>query len=126
MNLGRIVGTVVASRKDSSLLGVRLLLLQPVDDKLENRGSVQVAADPLGARPGDIVMWVGSREASLALENKFAPVDCAVVGLVDHVGEKNVQSTNDQYAQSVRSSGSGGGSSSSHSHGLSPSEQGKV
>jgi ethanolamine utilization protein EutN len=91
MNLGRIVGTVVATRKDPSLLGVRLLLLQPLDDKLVNQGEIIVAADPVSARAGDIVMWVGSREASLALENKFSPVDAAVVGLVDRVGDTNVE-----------------------------------
>lgn len=90
MNLGRIVGTVVVTKKDSSLLGVKLLLLQPVTEELKDLGGVLVAADPIGARPGDVVMWVGSREASLALENKFAPVDTAVVGIVDHVGNQKV------------------------------------
>ena len=90
MNLGKIVGTVVASRKDSSLAGVKLLLLQPLTEDLKDFGTVQVAADPVGARPGDVVMWVGSREASLALENKFAPVDCAVTGIVDHVGDHSL------------------------------------
>jgi len=91
MNLGRIVGTVVASRKDPSLIGVRLLLLQPLTEQLEKLGDIIVAADPISARAGDIVMWVGSREASLALENKFSPVDAAVVGLVDRLGAKNVE-----------------------------------
>jgi ethanolamine utilization protein EutN len=91
VNLGKIMGTVVATRKDPSLMGVRLLLLQPLTDKLEKIGDIIVAADPMGARPGDVVMWVASREASLALENKFAPVDAAVVGLVDHVGGKSME-----------------------------------
>src|SRR5471030_452958 len=86
MNLGKIVGTVVATVKDPSLMGVNLKLLQPLDDQLKSVGNIIAAADPMGARPGDVVMWVGAREASLALENKFAPVDAAVVGLVDHVG----------------------------------------
>ena len=91
MNLGRITGTVVATKKDSSLLGVRLLLMQPLNDQLDAVGGIIVAADPIGARPGDVVMWVGSREASLALENKFAPVDAAVVGLVDRIGERRTE-----------------------------------
>lgn len=86
MNLGRIEGTVVATQKDESLKGVRLMILQPLSEKLEPYGAPVVAADPISVRPGDIVMWVSSREASLALENKFAPVDAAVVGIVDHVG----------------------------------------
>ncbi len=91
MNLGKICGTVVATRKDPSLLGVKLLLLQPLTEKLHPYGDIIVAADPIGARPGDVVMWVASREASLALENKFAPVDAAVVGLVDRLGEKSTE-----------------------------------
>jgi ethanolamine utilization protein EutN len=88
MQLGKILGTVVATRKDESLMGVKLLLLQPLTDELKNVGSIIVAADPVGARPGDLVMWVGSREASLALEHTFAPVDAAVIGLVDRLGDK--------------------------------------
>lgn len=85
MHLGKIVGTCVATKKDPSLLGVKLLLLQPIDENLKNVGNVICAADPIGARPGDVVTWVASREASLALKNKFAPVDAAVVGLVDQL-----------------------------------------
>ncbi len=85
MNLGRIVGVCVATQKDPSLQGVKLLLLEPIDENLKSLGSVICAADPIGVRQGDIVTWVGSREASLALENKFAPVDAAVLGLVDHL-----------------------------------------
>ena len=87
MQLGRILGRVVASQKDSSLMGVTLLMLQPLKDDLTPAGTPVVAADPIGARSGDIVMWVASREASLALANKFTPVDAAVVGLVDRVGD---------------------------------------
>ena len=91
MNLGKIIGTVVASVKDSSLKGVTLLMLQPIGDDLKNSGEPLVAADPSGARPGDIVMWVASREASLALQNKFAPVDAAIVGIVDRVGDTRTE-----------------------------------
>lgn len=74
-------------------MGVKILLMQPLNDQLEPVGAVIAAADPIGARPGDLVMWVGSREASLALEFKFAPVDAAVVGLVDRLGDKNTEGT---------------------------------
>ena len=93
MHLGQIVGTVVASTKDQSLTGVKLLLLQPLDHVKRKLGDVLVAADPIGARPGDYVMWVASREASLALPVKFAPVDAAVVGLVDSVDANGMNST---------------------------------
>ena len=91
MNLGKIVGTCVATAKDPSLLGVKIKLMQPLNDKLVAVGGIIAAADPLSSRPGDIVMWVGSREASLAMENKFCPVDAAVVGLVDRLGDDTME-----------------------------------
>jgi ethanolamine utilization protein EutN len=91
MFLGKIIGTVVATQKDESLLCVRLLILQPLKDDLTKVGTPIVCADPMGARVGDIVMWVASREASLALENKFAPVDAAIVGFADRVGDKRTE-----------------------------------
>lgn len=91
MNLGKIVGTVVATVKDPSLVGVRLKLMQPLNDHLEPVGGIIATADPIGARTGDVVMWVGSREASLAMENKFCPVDAAVVGVVDRLGDKSLE-----------------------------------
>ncbi|MDZ4676465.1 MAG: EutN/CcmL family microcompartment protein [Oligoflexia bacterium] len=91
MHLGKILGTVVCSQKDPSLLGVKLLLMQPLDDQLNPVGGTIVTADPVGARHGDTVMWVASREASLALDNKFAPVDAAVVGLVDRMGDRSFE-----------------------------------
>jgi ethanolamine utilization protein EutN len=91
VNLGKIVGTVVASTKDPSLLGVKIKLIQPLNDKLESVGEIIATADPIGSRTGDVVMWVGSREASLAMENKFCPVDAAVVGLVDRLGDKSLE-----------------------------------
>ncbi len=90
MHLGKIVGLCVASQKDPSLAGVTLLLLQPLDENLKEVGGIICAADPIGARPGDVVTWVASREASLALQNKFAPVDAAVVGLVDQIGSRSI------------------------------------
>lgn len=85
MNLGKVIGQCVATQKDPSLIGVKLLLIQPLDENLKSIGSVICAADPISARPGDVVTWVSSREASLALEQKFAPVDAAIVGLVDQI-----------------------------------------
>ncbi len=83
MYLGRITGTVVASRKVDGLTGQKLLLVQPVDEALAPAGDVQVAVDTVQAGVGDLVFLVGSREAALALEPWFVPVDAAIVGIVD-------------------------------------------
>jgi ethanolamine utilization protein EutN len=83
MFLGRVLGTVVASQKADGLLGQRLYVFEPVDDEFKTIGEPMVAVDTVCAREGDIVMWVASREASLALENWFVPIDAAIVGIVD-------------------------------------------
>ena len=88
MQLGRVTGTVVASTVYRGLEGVRLLIVQPLDRKLEPCGSSVVAADGVAmAGPGELVYVVASREASLAMPETFVPVDHAVVGIVDAVEE---------------------------------------
>ena len=86
MYLGRVVGTVVASVKAEGLQGQKLLLVQPLDDRQQPAGPLEVAVDTVRAGSGDLVFLVASREASLALEEHFVPVDAAIVGFVDAVG----------------------------------------
>ncbi|HUQ03223.1 MAG TPA: EutN/CcmL family microcompartment protein [Kofleriaceae bacterium] len=85
MYLGVVTGTVVAERKASGLEGTKLLLVQPVDDTGRHTGDVQVAVDTVRAGVGDQVYLVGSREAALACDPWFVPVDAAIVGIVDDV-----------------------------------------
>jgi ethanolamine utilization protein EutN len=84
--LGRILGNAVCTIKYPDLDGVKLLTVQPLNKKLEPVGRVQVAADVVQAGPGDLVVMVRAREASLALPGvKFVPVDLTCVGLVDQL-----------------------------------------
>lgn len=85
MLLGRIVGTAVATIKTPELTGVKLLMVQLVNKHLEPIGNLQVAADATQAGYGDIVFMVRAREAAMALENTFVPVDLAAIGVVDTV-----------------------------------------
>ncbi len=85
MILGNVVGRVVASRKYEGLEGKRFLWVQPLDEHLEPSGDAVVAVDTVMAGPGDRVYLVLSREAALALDPWFVPVDHAIVGIVDHV-----------------------------------------
>jgi ethanolamine utilization protein EutN len=85
MYLGVVTGTVVAERKAAGLEGTKLLLVQPVDDTGKHTGDVQVAVDTVRAGVGDQVYLVGSREAALACDPWFVPVDAAIVGIVDEV-----------------------------------------
>ena len=83
MYLGRVIGTVVANRIVHGLVGSKLLLVQPLDDELNPNGPIQAAVDTVKAGPDELVYLVGSREAALALEPWFVPVDAAIVGIVD-------------------------------------------
>ncbi|MEK7325298.1 MAG: EutN/CcmL family microcompartment protein [Chloroflexota bacterium] len=86
MLLGRILGSAVCTIKYQDLDGVKLLTVQPLNKKLEPQGRVQVAADVVHAGPGDLVVMVRAREASLAMHGvKFVPVDLAVVGVIDEL-----------------------------------------
>lgn len=78
----------MAERKAEGLIGQKLLLVQPVDDRLEPTGRLEVAVDTVQAGPDDLVTLVGSREAALACDPWFVPVDSAIVGIVDDVDNR--------------------------------------
>ncbi len=83
MYLGKVIGTAVSTQKMADLTSVKLLLVQPLDHEKKPTGPAEVACDVVQAGVGDFVFLVGSREACLALENTFVPVDASIVGIVD-------------------------------------------
>ena len=86
MQLGRVLGSVVATDKVPGLEGVRFLIVQPLDKGSRPWGETLVAADAVSmAGPGELVYFVASREAAEALPERFVPVDHAIVGIVDDV-----------------------------------------
>ncbi len=86
MYLGRVVGRVVPAVVYEGLEGVPLLWVQPLDKRGEVEGSPIVCADGTRmAGPGELVYWEASREAALALDPWFVPVDHAIIGIVDGV-----------------------------------------
>ena len=86
MQLGRVMGTVVATVKATGLEGVKFLIVQPLDKHQRDAGSPVVAADAVAmAGPGELVYYVASREAAEAMPERFVAVDHAIVGLVDPV-----------------------------------------
>ena len=88
MHLARVMGTVVASTITPGLEGTRLLILQPLDRRLEPRGENIVAADAVDmAGHDELVYFVASREAAVAMPETFVPIDHAVVGIVDQIHE---------------------------------------
>jgi ethanolamine utilization protein EutN len=85
MKLGLVIGTVVCTQKVGSFEGVKLLLVQPLNEKLEKGGDPLVACDTVQAGEGDLVFYEGGREAALGLENWFNPSDATIMGIVDEV-----------------------------------------
>ena len=86
MKFGRVIGTVVASRKYEDLGGIKFLVVQPLDEDLKSNGQPRIAADATAqAGPGELVFMVASREGAQALPEVFVPVDLAITGIVDEV-----------------------------------------
>ena len=84
MHLARVVGTVVSSRKDDNLVGIPLLVVQPLTPEREPVGRPLVAVDAVGAGVGEVVFFVRGKEASFPFYPVEAPVDAGIVGIVDH------------------------------------------
>ena len=86
MQLAKVIGTVVATRKHEALEGIKLLIVQPVTPDGKPHGRPVVAADGTAmAGPGETVFVIAAREGSLVLEKWFTPVDHGIVGIVDEI-----------------------------------------
>ncbi|MDH3307443.1 MAG: EutN/CcmL family microcompartment protein [Acidimicrobiia bacterium] len=89
MQLGRVIGTVVATTQTPNLDGVRFLIVQPLTRDGDPTGRPVVAADGIAmAGPGEMIYFVGSREAAQAMPETFVPVDHAIVGIVDQLATR--------------------------------------
>lgn len=84
MQLARVVGNVVTTRKDESLAAVTLLILQPIAPDGTDMGRTLVAVDAAGAGVGERVFFVRGKEASFPFHPVEVPTDAGVVGIVDH------------------------------------------
>lgn len=85
MKLGKVIGNVVCTQKVDSFQGIKLLLVQPLDENLKQIGDPVVACDTVQAGINDIVFYEGGREAALGLQNWFNPSDLTIMGIVDQV-----------------------------------------
>ncbi len=83
MQLARVIGTVVATVKNESLEGQKLLVVQTLNKDLEPAGKPMVAVDAIGAGVGELVFWCRGREASFPFKREDTPTDCTIVGIVD-------------------------------------------
>ena len=96
MILAQVVGTVVSTRKDTGLSGLKLLVVRELDDALVPKGNLVVAADAVGAGRDEVVLVAAGSSARLTEATKEKPVDAVIVGIVDSVEErgKNVYEKN--------------------------------
>jgi microcompartment protein CcmK/EutM len=88
MILAKVVGTVVATRKDERLVSSKLLLVRGVDPQGKAEGGYLVAVDTVEAGFGETVLIVSGSSARMASGMKDRPVDAAIVGIVDAVTVK--------------------------------------
>ena len=85
MILAQVQGTVVSTRKDVGLLGLKLLLVREVDAQFKATGNVLVAVDAVGAGTGELVLVASGSSARLTEVSKDKPVDAVISGIVDSV-----------------------------------------
>jgi ethanolamine utilization protein EutN len=88
MILAKVIGTVVATRKDERLVSTKLLVARPIDPSGKSEGNSLVAVDTVEAGVGETVLIVSGSSARMASGLKDCPVDAAIVGVVDQVDVK--------------------------------------
>jgi ethanolamine utilization protein EutN len=94
MQIGRVVGTVVSTQKHRKLDGAKLLLVQPLTLDDQPRGTALLTIDSVGAGVGEkVLIVIEGRAAGEALRRRAAPVDAAIVGIVDTVSVENDTTT---------------------------------
>lgn len=91
MILGRVIGSVVATMKNSSLIGQRLLVVQPIDRRGADKGKPIIALDSVGAGAGETVYWCRGREASFPFLPNEVPTEATIVGIVDRINTERTQ-----------------------------------
>ena len=89
MILAKVVGTVVATRKDERLVSNKLLIAKPIDPNGSEVGGYLIAVDTVNAGAGETVLIVSGSSARMAAGLKDCPVDAAIVGIVDAVETKS-------------------------------------
>lgn len=83
MKMGRVVGAVVASRKDEKLQGLKLLVVQNLDLELESERGYVIAADAVGAGAGEVVLYATGSSARQTPQTDGRPVDAVIMAIVD-------------------------------------------
>ncbi len=83
MQLARVVGTVVATRKEESIQGIKLLVVRPLDEEGRESGNALVSADAVGAGPDEIVLIAAGSSARQTVVTDKRPIDSVILAIVD-------------------------------------------
>lgn len=94
MQLAKVIGTVVATVKNETLEGRKILIVQNLDENLQPKGKPLIALDAVGAGVGELVFWCRGKEASFPFKRDSTPTDCTIVGIVD--SEKHIRVSSKQ------------------------------
>ena len=87
MLLGKVIGSVWATRKYESIKGYKILLVQPLNSDNEKLGDPIMALDTVGSGPGETIFYITGSEAVIPLDVDMAPVDASIVGIVDSINK---------------------------------------
>lgn len=85
MKIGKVIGTVVATRKNENLVGFKIMVVQPLDIDLKPKGDVVIAVDTVGSGIGEVVLYVLGTAGRIAAEKLDSPIDASIVGIVDNI-----------------------------------------
>lgn len=85
MQIGKVIGTVVATRKDESLVGNKLMITQPLNFNKNYEGKPLITVDTVGAGIGEIVIYTEGTAARNAAKKKDSSINAAIVGIVDNI-----------------------------------------
>jgi ethanolamine utilization protein EutN len=83
--MGKVVGSVWATRKESRITGLKLLIVQPLDHRQKPYGNIIIAGDQIGAGIGELVVVVQGSSARTAIVEQQLPVDAVVIGIIDNI-----------------------------------------
>ena len=84
MKLGKVIGTVVCTRKEPGLEGKKLLMVQPISSDGQPIGKPLVAVDTIGAGCGETILYVRGKEGSFPMLPEVVPTDAGITGIVDY------------------------------------------
>jgi ethanolamine utilization protein EutN len=85
MFVAKVIGNMVCTHKDDNLKGLKLLIVQPVDENLLDKGKPLVAIDTIGqSGNGDLVYLAKSKESSIPLGKDLVPSDAGILGIIDY------------------------------------------